>query len=710
MKVQIKNFPYLPERILRIADLAYNLWWSWNPEARELFRRLDRMLWRKNQHNPVSMLQQIDAATLDKAAASVSFTDYYDGLMAHYDHYMDAHLTWYSKNRPNSKDLVAYFCAEFGIHNSLPIYSGGLGLLAGDTCKEASDLGIPMVAVGSLYPEGYFHQRVDSDGRQDAVYTRLDTDSAPLLPVLNDDGSRLLVQVPLGDDVVHVAIWRVQVGRVPIYLMDTDIEENEVWLRDVSARLYGGDQQVRLRQEIILGMGGVRVLRALNYDPSVYHLNEGHAAFAGIELLRESMEGGRDFQAAVEEVRRRQVFTTHTPVKAGHDEFPFHKMEEYFSHLWEDLGIGRERFLSLGQSQNKPTFSMTVLALRMSRRANAVSRRHGEVSRHMWNELWPDRPVEEVPIIYITNGVHVPTWISSELVEAYRNHLGINWLDEHDELGLWERVQKMPDRELWELHLHLKGKLMAFIREEARWKWMRDGFNSAHHLVAMGTLLDRDILTIGFARRFATYKRATLILRDMERLRNILLNPWRPVQLIFSGKAHPADEPGKHLLQQVFQACSSQQMAGRIAFLEDYDKHKAHYLKSGVDVWLNNPEPPNEASGTSGLKAALNGIINLSVLDGWWYEGYNGENGWAIEGNDDDSAAESIYTLLEEEIVPLYYEHDSQGIPRGWAKRMKESIRSTAARFSARRMMKEYAQRMYSAAPEPSPAELLEVK
>ncbi len=709
MQVQIQNFPHLPERLSSLGDLAYNLWWSWNSDAREVFRRLDRMLWRVTQHNPVRMLQQMEPEALEKAARNAQFLDLYDSLMARYDEYMNSTRTWYTETHPASKSPIAYFCAEFGIHNSLPIYSGGLGLLAGDTCKEASDLGIPMVAVGSLYPEGYFHQRVEADGRQEAIYSRLNTDSAPLLPVLNDDGTRLLVRVPLGDNEVKVAVWRVQVGRVPIYLMDTDIDENEVWLRDLSMRLYGGDQQVRLRQEIVLGMGGVRVLYALGHTPAVFHLNEGHAAFAGIELLRGRMEAGADFDTAVQQVRQSQVFTTHTPVRAGHDEFPFHMMEEYFAHVWEKLGIGRERFLSLGQAQGKSTFSMTALALRLSKQANAVSKKHGEVSREMWRELWPELPTEKVPIISITNGVHVPTWIAPDLIEPYEKYLGPYWLLRHDDLALWEKILQMPDREIWDIHVHLKGRLMAFIREEARRKWIRDRVSSSHHLVALGTMLDRDSLTIGFARRFATYKRATLIFRDLERLKKILLNPWRPVQIIFSGKAHPADEPGKFLLRQVFEACASHEMAGHIAFVEDYDKHVAHYLKSGVDVWLNNPEPPLEASGTSGQKASLNGIINCSVLDGWWYEGYNGSNGWAIEGHDDDSAADSLYSLLESRIVPLFYDRDSQNIPRGWAQMMKEAIRSTAARFSARRMLKEYTQLMYDLTPSPTSAEVLKM-
>lgn len=697
MKVQIPDFPEIPESISRVPEVAYNLWWSWHSSAREMFRRLDKRLWRSAQHNPVKMLKQISPLQLEKKSTDPHFMALYNSVIEQLDKYMDAVDTWFSRAKkwPESMEL-AYLCAEFGIHNSLPVYSGGLGLLAGDTCKEASDLGIRMVAIGSLYPQGYFHQKVGADGRQDAVYSSFETDSAPILPVLNDDGSRLLVTVPLGSDQVQVAVWRVQVGRVPIYLMDTDIEENEPWLRDLSARLYGGDQHVRLRQEIILGMGGVRVLRALGHQPSVFHLNEGHAAFAGIELLREQVQSGVDFDEALSSVRQGLVFTTHTPVKAGHDEFSCHMMEEYFQPIWEQLGLTREEFFGLGQPPDRQTFSMTVLALRTSRAANGVSQKHGEVSREMWHELWPDRPVDEVPIISITNGVHVPTWISPELVTLYERCMGSYWWQRHDDLVLWEKVLDLPDADLWNTHVRLKEKMLAFIRRLARNKWLRAEIASGNQLAALGTLLDRDALTIGFARRFATYKRATLILNDVQRLHRILLNPERPVQIIFSGKAHPADEPGKFLLQQIFETCSSPDFGGRVAFVEDYDKHVAHYLLSGVDVWLNNPLPPNEASGTSGQKAALNGIPNLSVLDGWWFEGYDGQNGWAIEGESDEETAQSLYDVLEKEIVPMFYDRDLQGVPQRWTGLMKHSICSVAAPFSARRMVKEYVEALYA--------------
>ena len=696
MKVEIPPFPNLPQALDRLPELAYNLWWSWDSAGRQLFRRLDAALWRRFHQNPVRMLREMEPEVLLKRSRDPRFLDLYQSVLDRYGRYFNRQRAAVGSSPEESGNrLIAYFCAEFGVHNSLPIYSGGLGLLAGDTCKEASDLNLPLVAVGSLYPEGYFHQRISADGRQEALYTRLDPNRAPLLPVLNDDGSRLLVTVPLGSHQVQVAVWRIQVGRTPIYLMDTDIDRNPPWLRDVSARLYGGDHLVRLRQEIILGRGGVEVLEALGYQPTVYHLNEGHAAFAGIALLLRGHRRGLDFDTNLARTRQSLVLTTHTPVKAGHDEFSYRLMEEYFSDVWQRLGIGRERFLELGTPPGRHTFSMTVLALRMARNANAVSRRHGQVARRMWKHLWPERPPEEVPILSITNGVHLPTWFAPEMVRLLERHLGPSWWTHPDDPSHWAKIMKLPDAELWNTHLELKRKLMSHIRVEVQRKWLAGEVSSAHHLVALGALLDRETLTIGFARRFATYKRATLVFHDLARLKRILINSRRPVQMIFSGKAHPADEPAKFLLQQVFNWCSAPELEGHVAFVEDYDELTARYLVSGVDVWLNNPQPPLEASGTSGQKAGLNGIPHLSVLDGWWHEGYNQRNGWAIEGDDDSSTSASLYDHLERNIVPLYYDRDSQGIPRGWTARMKESIRSVASPFSARRMLKEYVRRLY---------------
>lgn len=701
MKVELPRFENLPDRISRLGELAYNLWWSWESQARALFRRLDLTLWRTTNHNPIRMLQEMSSEAFRKAIGQEGFLEHYDSIIERFDQYMTGRSSWFAHTHPEAAQCeIGYFCAEFGLHNSLPIYSGGLGLLAGDTCKEASDLGIPFVAIGYHYPEGYFYQRIESDGRQEATYRYLDPDKAPILPVINTDGSRFVLPVPVAEREVKVSVWKVQAGRVPIYLMDTCIEENDPWDRDVSARLYGGDHSVRLRQEIILGMGGLRVLRALGHSPSVLHLNEGHAAFASLQLLDEFVCRGLDFDQAVNEVRRRVVFTTHTPVKAGHDEFSFQMMEEFFRPYWERLGISRERLLSLGKAPDGDSFVMTVLALRTASRANGVSAKHGEVSREMWQQLWPERLSEEVPIRSITNGVHVPTWVPPEIARLYERYLGADWLDRHDDQRLWERVGEIPDEELWNAHQALKSRLLRLAQERARDRWIGDGV-SPGQLVAFGALLDPEVLTIGFARRFATYKRGNLILRDRERLKRILHNPWRPVQIIFSGKAHPADEPGKYVLQEVFQACTSHEMAGRIVFIEEYNKHVAHHLIQGCDVWLNNPLPPLEASGTSGQKASLNGMPNCSVLDGWWGEGYNGRNGWAISpetGLDDEATANAIYELIENQIAPLYYRRGLDGLPRDWLRVMKEAIRSLAAPFSARRMMKEYVESMYLAA------------
>ena len=696
MRVRIPEFPNLPHRLSRLADFAYNLWWSWNGDARELLRSVNPAVWVASDHNAIRLLRETTSEQLHACSENQEFLQSYDSVLARFDQYLKAEDTWFLRYHPEACDcMIAYFCAEFAVHSSLPIYSGGLGVLAGDTCKEASDLGLPFIAVGSLYPEGYFRQVIDADGHQQSTYARLKTLDAPILPLLEDDGSQLIVTVPIGNREVKVAIWKAQAGRVPIYLMDTDIEANEPWDRDLSARLYGGDQQVRLRQEIILGMGGVRVLRAVGCRPKIHHLNEGHAAFAGLELIREYMQEGKTLEQSVALVRKSTAFTTHTPVKAGHDEFPFYMMEEYFRPYWEKLGISREKFLSLGQTPDGTSFSMTILALAMSGAANSVSRKHGEVSREMWHFLWPGSKVTEVPIRSVTNGVHVPTWLAARYSALYEKKWGSDFLRRNSQES-WDTIAEIPDEDLWRIHLRLKGKLHNFVRERARQRIMRGGLSSGQAL-ALGSLLSPDALTIGFARRFATYKRAMLILQDKARLLKILNDPLRPVQIVFSGKAHPADEPGKFYLQQVFKACGAFEFGGRIAFIEDYDTHVAHYLVQGVDIWLNNPEPPKEASGTSGQKAALNGIPNLSVLDGWWYEGHTGKNGWAIDGFEakDQEAANSIYDLLEKEIVRLYYERDAQGIPHGWVQVMKEAVRTSAVQFSTFRMLTEYVTQVY---------------
>lgn len=697
----------LPTRISRLGELAHNLWWSWHPEAGALFSHLDPALWELTNHNPVAMLRSISHQRLEAAASDGAFLRRLDGLMMAFDRGVAAHDSWFSHTYPSlAGHTIAYFSAEFGLHNSLPIYSGGLGILAGDHCKESSDLGLPLVGVGFLYPQGYFHQRISPEGRQEAVYTRFDYDASPMEPVLTRDTEGGLMQLHLDGHMIHIAVWRVRVGSVSLLLMDTDVEENEPWDRELSARLYGGDQETRIRQEMVLGIGGVRMLEMLGIRPAVYHANEGHAAFLMLERIRGLVQSGLSFDEAADVVSRTSVFTTHTPVPAGHDAFPFQLVEKHFDGYWGQLGLDRERFLSLGEHEDGyggVNFNMTALALRLAGMRNGVSAVHGRVSRAMWNSIWPDATEEEVPIVSVTNGVHTPSWVAPEMERLFARYLGHDWLQHHDDPTLWERLADVPDDVLWGVHWKLKQKLFGFMRERARRGWIAEGRGPMHALTA-GTLLNPDALTIGFARRFATYKRAMLIFQDLERLKKILHNEWRPMQIIFAGKAHPADGPGRGLIQKVHDLARDHEFGGRIAFVEDYDLHVAKFLYRGVDVWLNNPRPPFEASGTSGQKAALNGVPNLSVLDGWWFEGYQGTNGWAVNPDVPDDAtdeqrdkadADELYRILEEEVVPLYYDRDTDAIPRRWVQVVKEAIRTAAPIFSARRMVKEYAVRMY---------------
>lgn len=695
----------MPEKIERLPSIAYNLWWSWNTNARALFKRLDYTLWRSTQHNPVQMLHEIALQRLEEAAKDPAFYRHYNKVLMELDREMENGHLWFRSAYPDLKDTsIAYFSAEFGLHNSLPIYSGGLGILSGDHAKEASDLGIPLVGVGFMYPQGYFRQRIPSHGWQEAIYEQLDMKQAPIRPVKDEQGHDVKVSVTLADRPVYARIWNVQVGRVNLYLMDTDVDENDPWNRELSARLYSGDGEVRVRQEILLGIGGVRALRTLGVAPRVWHMNEGHSAFLVLELIRERVRQGATFEEALAQTRQQTVFTTHTPVPAGHDAFPFHMMEQYFSDYWEELDLGREQFLSLGRHEEAwgTAFNMTVLALRTSGVVNGVSKLHGEVSRKMWQSVWPDRDVDDIPIQHITNGVHLPTWLPSETQALFNKYLGPEWIERQDDPSIWERLAEIPDAELWGVHNELKQKLLGFLRERVRRRWVK-GSDDPTQVLTSGTLLDPNALTIGFARRFATYKRANLIFKDIDRLRRILLNTHRPVQLIFAGKAHPADDPGKMLIQSIYTHAKHNEIGGRVAFIEDYDMHMARYLVQGVDLWLNNPLRPREASGTSGMKAAINGVPNLSILDGWWAEGYNGANGWAIgdgtvredrESQDWDDA-NAIYGLLEDEIVPLFYDRDRDDIPRGWVEIMRESIRSCAPQFGTSRMLKEYTSALY---------------
>jgi starch phosphorylase len=702
------NLP-IPQRIARLPELAYDLWWTWNPDAREVFRRLDYPTWRRTAHNSVRMLNLLGEEQFERAAHTPAFLDLYDVAIERMDRAHRSTDCWWSRRYPDlASHPIAYFSAEFAIHQSLPIYAGGLGVLAGDHCKEASDLGIPLVGVGFMYPQGYFHQTISADGWQQEVYEQLSWADAPVEPAVAADGRPCTIAVPLGNRTVLASIWQVRLGHVRLYLLDTDLDENAPWDRGLSARLYGGDRETRVQQEIILGIGGVRALRTLGIDPAVWHLNEGHAAFVVLQRIREAIERGRSFDDALADVRRTTVFTTHTPVEAGHDAFPFPLVETHLAGAWGSLGRHREAFLALGayDSGHGPHFNMTALALRSAGSTNAVSREHGRVTRGMWGPIWPGVEEAHRPVTSVTNGIHAPTWVSADMARLLERYVGEDWRDQQDNPQFWDRVLSIPDAKLWETRQSLRNFLFTFVLERARRRWMEERIGAAQ-VVALGTLLDPAALTIGFARRFTGYKRPELIFRDPDRLARILTAPRRPVQIVFAGKAHPADETGKHHLQRVYRRAIDPSFAGRIAFVDDYDLHVAHFLVQGCDVWLNTPRKPLEASGTSGMKAAVNGVPHLSIGDGWWAEAYTGSNGWLIVGNAppgadleevDAADADALYRLLEEQVVPTFYDRDPEGLPRRWLQIVKEAIRTVAPRFSSRRMLKEYADRMYAPA------------
>lgn len=706
MEVDRNRIPYLPERIGGLAAVATNISWSWHRDARRLFQLLDDSLWHLTRHNPVAILRRIDPGRLNECARDPRFLELYDRVLTRFDAERTAQGTWFQSQYPELADTgpVAYFCAEFGLHSSIPIYSGGLGVLAGDHCKAASDIGLPLVGVGLFYKKGYFDQKLRLDGWQEDSDEQFDVLNTPLERVYGPGRDPHLACVSTNGRQVWVGAWRLQVGRVPIFLLDTNLERNHHDDCELTSKLYIGGPDVRLKQEWILGVGGVRVLRAAGVEPTAWHANEGHAAFMMIERVRELVLQGMTFDEAVRAVRARSIFTTHTPVPAGHDTFSIEQVEECAGPVWTEMGVTREQLLGIGAhpTEDQGRFHMTVTALRLSSHVNGVSSRHGEVSRQIWAPLWPDRPVEKVPIGHITNGVHVETWMSREVTEVIEQHLGCDWPAHADEAALWEGVLGIDDQRLWQAHLAIKASLMHFIREEARRRWTRHWKDSTH-VVGAGTLLDPHAFTIGFARRFATYKRADLVFRDLERLRSVLVNPSRPVQIIFAGKAHPADTPGKEVLRTVFGFTRDPQLEGRVAFVEDYDLHVAHRIVQGVDLWLNLPRVPLEASGTSGMKAGLNGVPQLSTLDGWWHEGYEGRNGWAIppassRSTPDEWDADCVYRLLEEQIIPLYYSRDERGVPVGWVEKMKHAMRVAGQRFTARRMVQTYATRYYAPA------------
>jgi starch phosphorylase len=690
----------IPERIGRLNELAYNVWWSWHYEAQRLFWSIDETLWELVYHNPVKFLNEVRQASLELASKDPIYLRLYDGVMSAFDDYMAPATTWFTENHPDVKGTVAYFSAEFGLHESLPIYSGGLGILAGDHVKSASDLGVPEVFVGFLYPQGYFRQTLDASGWQQAEYNKLDFDDEPATPAVTPDGHEVIVDVQLPGRVIYAKVYRVQVGRLPLFLLDTDIYPNAPADRELSARLYGGDHDMRVAQEIVLGIGGVRALRKLGISPSAWHMNEGHSAFLVLELIRERVQTGEPFMQALRKVSDSTIFTTHTPVAAGNDTFAYDLIDKYFSEYWKDLGLDREEFHALAKEGHPwgPTFGMTVLALNASHHRNGVSQLHGRVSRNMWHWLWPNRPVDQVPIEAITNGVHTGTWLAPELHDLYDRYLGEDWYQRLDDPATWKPIYDIPAAELWTIHNKLKLDLIEFAR--GRLKVWHDRIGTTPQ---EWPALDPEAFTIGFARRFATYKRATLIFSDANRLNAIMNKTGRPVQMIFAGKAHPRDEPGRQFIQQVVWASRHEGFQGKIVFLEEYDMNVARYLVHGADIWLNNPRRPYEASGTSGMKASLNGVPNCSILDGWWAEAYNGKNGWAIgEGqeyaNQDEQDwhdVQSLYSLLEDQIVPLYYDRHETEPPEGWISVMKEAIATVAPIFSAHRQVKEYTERFY---------------
>ena len=701
------GLPPIPERIKRLEELAANLWWSWQYAPRRVFRDLDYQLWRTTAHNPVRMLWLVTRERVEQMSRDPEFLKTYDEAVEGLDAAYAAKNTWLARRYPETKHQpIAYFSAEFAIHQSLPIYAGGLGVLAGDHCKEASDLGVPLVGVGFMYPQGYFHQTVSAEGWQQEVYERLNWPDVAIEQAMKPDGSPCIVAVPLGDRAVLTSVWKVSVGRVQLYLLDTGLEENAPQDRDLSARLYGGDRETRLQQEIILGIGGVRALRALGIAPVVWHLNEGHAAFVILQRIYEFIADGMNFDDALSAVRRSTIFTTHTPVAAGHDAFAFDRVEHHLQGAWGPLTEHRGRFLALGEYHGQ--FNMTALALRTSDFANGVSRLHGEVTRQMWDNLLREREHSgQRRLSSITNGVHAPTWLALELAQLFERHLGENWREQQDEPEFWNGVMNISDDELWAARTSLKRFLFTFIRQRARDRWAQENVSAAA-VVAAGPLLDPGALTIGFARRFTAYKRPELIFRDPSRLIRLLSAQRRHVQIVFAGKAHPADDAGKHHLQHIYRHAIDPIYGGRIAFVDDYDLHVAHFLTQGCDVWLNTPRKPLEASGTSGMKAGINGVPHLSIGDGWWAEGYNGSNGWVIDGQrgmedpeaQDAADADALYRLLEEQVVPLYYQRDQHGVPHAWLRMVRECIRTVTPQFCARRMLKQYVAEMYVPAAE----------
>jgi starch phosphorylase len=690
----------------RLTTIAQNLWWSWDPDMTTLFRELDPVLWRLLDSNPVALLRQMPIDKLEERASELALHSRINYGYRRMQEYLASKSTWGARHagvlwaRP-----VAYFSAEFGIHESLPIYSGGLGILAGDHIKSASDLGLPLVAVGLYYDQGYFRQRLDVNGWQHEDYITLDHRELPIRPALSG-GVPVIVSIETRTGTLLARVWQVSVGRTTLFLLDSNVEGNQPEDRELTSRLYGGDQRIRVRQELVLGVGGMRALRAMNISPGVLHLNEGHSAFAALEVVRQRMVAeGVDAWEALRRIASQIVFTTHTPVPAGHDRFPEHLIEEHLGPLREELGLPLHELMGLGRvypHDNGEEFCMTVLALKASTRANAVSSLHGQVSRAMWAGLYPGVTDDRVPIGHVTNGVHVPSWLAPQMRQVYDRHLGPDWLQNASQPSVWDKIDSIDDAELWETHQTLKVQLIELARRRAAMQAERRG-DSTEFVNLAASALSFDALTIGFARRFATYKRANLLLRDMEAIAALANDAQMPVQFIFAGKSHPHDRPGKEVLQQIAGLMHDPRFAGKLLFIEDYDINVARRLVQGVDVWLNNPRRPLEACGTSGQKVVLNGALNLSVLDGWWAEAFDGLNGFAIGSGETHSSIDvhdqrdslALLTTLRDEVVPLYYDRDRDGLPREWIARMKRAIRTLGWRFSADRMVMDYVFQAY---------------
>ena len=700
--------PQLPKRINRLSEIANNLWWSWNTDFLKIFKEIDIDLWERVDKNPVKFLKLVSQEKLEQASINQQVLKQYDKIVNDFDGYMNSKNTWFSKKYPNNKnDIIAYFSAEYGLDETIPIYSGGLGILSGDHLKSASDLGIPLVAVGLLYKNGYFHQKIDGYGNQQSIYKDIDLMNLPINPVKDEKGEELKVLLKLPGKNLYLKVWKINVGRITLYLLDSDIPENtDEDYRNITLRLYGGDQEMRIKQEIVLGMGGVNLLRTLGLDPNIYHMNEGHSSFLLLEVIKNIIKEKKvSFDIARDITSAKTVFTTHTPVPAGNDIFPMELVEKYFKGYWTKLGIDKDTFLHLGTKPNDALdsgFNMGILALKIAGKKNGVSKLHGAVSRELFGDVWPAIAANESPITYVTNGIHTCTWLAPNLKELYNKYLIPYWQDNIQTQETWKKIDNIPNERLWEEHQARKNKLLKLVKENVTNNMKENGI-SYEEINEITSKLNPNALTIGFARRFATYKRATLIFRDLERITQILNNSEKPVQLIFAGKAHPADKEGQELIRYIKEISMKPQFKGKIFVLENYNIGIARYLVSGVDVWLNNPRRPMEASGTSGQKASVNGVINFSVLDGWWAEGYDSKNGWTIGTNDeyssydiqDDADSNSMYTTLENKIIPTYYDKASNGISEKWVRIMKNSIISTGGRYSTSRMLCDYTDRLY---------------